>query len=383
MMSTGKKIGFFADNDLRDKSFLSGTIYTMARVLESAGYDVLWIPVRKKSLCYKLYRKLIKEIARFFPSLKSKLSKRMLWSSRIATRRLDMDLVNSCDVLFAPMKSGVLVSLDTKVPAIYLADGTFHLMVDYYWFDLSERDIREGELIEQKAMDNATALVYPSHWAADSAIADYGQPRDKITLAYFGPNMDVDKIIPHKFSFDGHLDLLFVGVDWKRKGGSIAVEACKWLNDNGIDSTLHVVGIKSLNPQIASLPFVENHGFLNKNKPEDYSKLMALYDQADCFLLPTLAECVGVSFCEANAYGVPCFTHDTGGVSDYVLDGENGYLLPLGSSGEDFGKKIKECLDNNEMERLSTGAVRVAKERLTWDAWAARMSEVINRLTSR
>ena len=355
----------------------------MARILKSAGYDVVWIPVRKKSLCYKLYRKLIKEIARFFPRLKSKLSKRMLWSSRIATRRLDMDLVNSCDVLFAPMKSGVLVSLDTNVPAIYLADGTFHLMVDYYWFDLSERDIREGELIEQKAMDNAAALVYPSRWAAESAVKDYGQPRDKITLAYFGPNLDVDKIIPHKFTFDGHLDLLFVGVDWKRKGGSIAVEACKWLNDNGIDSTLHVVGIKSLNPQIASLPFVENHGFLNKNKPEDYSKLMALYDQADCFLLPTLAECVGVSFCEANAYGVPCFTHDTGGVSDYVLDGENGYLLPLGSSGEDFGKKIKECLDNNEMERLSTGAVRVAKERLTWDAWAARMSEVINRLTSR
>ena len=381
MMSTGKKIGFFADNDLRDKSFLSGTIYTMARVLESAGYDVLWIPVRKKSLCYKLYRKLIKETARFFPSLKSKLSKRMLWSSRIATRRLDMDLVNSCDVLFAPMKSGVLVSLDTKVPAIYLADGTFHLMVDYYWFNLSERDLREGELIEQKAMDKATALVYPCHWAADSAVKDYGQPKEKITLAYFGPNLDVNEIIPHKFSFDGHLDLLFVGVDWIRKGGTIAVAACKWLNDNGVDSTLHVVGIKGLDPEIASLPFVENHGFLNKNNREDYSKIISLYSLADCFLLPTLAECTGVSFCEASAYGLPCFSHDTGGVSDYVIEGESGHLLPIGSSGEDFGKAIKNCLETGEMEKLSIGAVKVAKNRLTWDAWAARMREVIGKLT--
>ncbi len=107
---------------------------------------------------------------------------------------------------------------------------------------------------------------------------------------------------------------------------------------------------------------------------------MSLYDQADCFLLPTLAECTGVSFCEASAYGLPCFTHDTGGVGDYVLEGENGHLLPLGSSGEDFGKAIKRSLEDGEMRKLSIGASRVARERLNWDAWADSMEEVIGKV---
>jgi len=286
-------------------------------------------------------------------------------------------------VLFAPMQSGALFYLETAKPIVYFSDATFHLMIDYYWFNLSKRDIDEGELIEKTAIGKATALVYPCHWAAESAVKDYGKPIDKISLAYFGPNLDIDKIVPHKFSFDGHLDLLFVGVDWKRKGGDIAVGACKWLNENGVDATLHIVGIKSLNPAISSLPYVVDYGLLNKNSDDDYSKLMSLYNLADCFILPTLAECTGVSFCEASAYGLPCFSHDTGGVSDYVIDGENGCLLPLVSSGEDFGRKIKACLESGEMERFSQGAVKVARERLTWDRWRDILSEVIERTLHR
>ena len=380
MLTRNIRIGFLASDSIHDKRASSGTMYTMARVLESTGAQVIEIPVRGETLIYRIYRKAVKEAVRFFPRLKSRLPRRRLWSGRIAARRLDMGLVDGCDVLFAPMKSGVLCFLETKVPVIYFSDATFHLMIDYYWYDLPKLDLAEGELIERTAIGKAAALVYPCRWAADSAVKDYGQTRDKITLAYFGPNIDPAGITPHIFIFDGHLDLLFVGVDWKRKGGDIAVAACKWLNDNGVDATLHVVGIKSLDPGIASLPYVENHGFLNKNIDGDYSKLMSLYDQTDCFLLPTLAECTGVSFCEASAYGLPCFTHDTGGVGDYVLEGESGHLLPLGSSGEDFGKAIKRSLEDGEMRKLSIGASRVAKERLNWDAWADSMEEVIEKV---
>ena len=379
-MLTGKTIGFFSSSDLRDKRSLSGTLYTMARTLEMTGARVVWIPVKSQSLVYKCYRKLVKEAVRFFPCLESKLPKCYLWSCRIAARNIDMALVESCDVLFAPMQSGVLFYLETTKPIIYFSDATFHLMVDYYWSNLPNRDILEREMIEWMAVDKATALVYPCHWAAESAVNDYGQPREKITLAYFGPNLDVDMIEPHKFSFDGHMDLLFVGVDWKRKGGDIAVAACKWLNDNGVEATLHVVGIKALDQNIASLPYVKDHGFLDKNKEGDYSKLLSLYNQADCFLLPTLAECTGVSFCEASAFGLPCFTHDTGGVSDYVIDGKNGRLLPLGSFGEDFGRIIKACIENGEMRRMSEVAVNVSREILTWDRWKDKMIEVIERM---
>ena len=380
MRLSGTTIGFMASNPLEDKRAYSGTMYSMAKALVGTGAKVVRIPVDSSSLLRKLYLKAVKEVGRFFPSLKGRLSKRLVWKSRIAARKLDMSIIEKCDVIFAPMHSGTLFSLKTSKPIVYLSDATFHAMIDYYWFDFPKRDIEEGEMIEKTAIEKAAALIYPCRWAADSAVNDYGQPREKITLAYFGPNLDVSKISPHVFSFDGHLDLLFVGVDWKRKGGDIAVGACKWLNENGVDATLHVVGIKSLDPSISSLPYVANHGFLNKNNPEEYSKIMSLYNQADCFLLPTLAECTGISFCEASTYGLPCFTHDTGGVSDYVLEGESGRLLPLGSTGEDFGRVIKNSVESGEMEQFSKGARRVVAERLSWDLWAETVAGVIEKL---
>lgn len=33
------------------------------------------------------------------------------------------------------------------------------------------------------------------------------------------------------------------------------------------------------------------------------------------------------------------FTYNTGGVPNYVENGKNGYMLPIGSSGQEFGKK--------------------------------------------
>ena len=380
MRLNGKTIGFMAANPLEDKRAYSGTMYSMAKALESTGARVVRIPVDSSSFLSKLYLKLVKEAGRLFPFLRGRLSKAPIWKCRIAARKMDSRLIEGCDVLFAPMLSGALFFLETGRPVIYLSDATFHLMNGYYWSDISPKDFKKRELIEKTAMDKASALVYPCRWAADSAVSDYGQPKEKITLAYFGPNLDVSKISSHVFRFDGHLDLLFVGVDWKRKGGDIAVEACKWLNDNGVEATLHVVGIKSLDPGIASLPYVEDHGFLDKNDPENYSKIVSLYDQVDCFLLPTLAECTGISFCEASAFGLPCFSHDTGGVSDYVIDGLNGRLLPIGSTGEDFGRVIKNSVENGEMEQFSKGARRVVAERLSWKLWSETVSEVIGKL---
>ena len=366
---------------LEDKRASSGTFHTMAKALESIGAEVVWIPVKEKNLWYKLYLKAVKEACRFFPKLKPRLPKLQMWKCGIISRSMDKELVDSSDVLFVPMQSWSMFHLDTDRPIIYSSDGTYHLMIGYYWSDLPRRDIREFELMEQTALDKATALVYPSRWAADSAVKDYGQPQDKITIARYGPNFSMDEIAPHAFTFDGHLDILFVGVDWKRKGGQIAVDACKWLNDNGVDATLHIAGIKDLDRDVASLPFVDDKGFLNKNKPEEYAVLKSLYSNADCFLLPTLAECTGISFCEASAFGLPCFTHDTGGVSDYVFEGESGRLLPIGSTGEDFGRKIKECLENGDMERMALSAPVVSRERLSWDKWAAAMEEVIEQVS--
>lgn len=169
-------------------------------------------------------------------------------------------------------------------------------------------------------------------------------------------------------------------MDWIRKGGDIAVDACRYLNQIGIRTTLHIVGIQNLDDSIATLPFVRNYGFLNKNNPDSYKTLVSIIQKSHCLLLPTHAECAGIVFCECSANGLPIFTYDTGGISNYVLNGVNGYRLPVKATGVDFGQKICDCLESGELSEMSTQAVRLYKEKLNWTKWGTKMEQIISTL---
>ena len=65
------------------------------------------------------------------------------------------------------------------------------------------------------------------------------------------------------------LNLLFIGVDWIRKGGDLAVTITKNLNDLGIKTTLHIVGIEKL-PFENTPDFIVNHGYIN---PKEFSTI--------------------------------------------------------------------------------------------------------------
>lgn len=368
------KIGFISWTDPRDRKSMSGTYYKIYESLSALGYDIVWLQITAT----RSYRLLCK-LATLFKKITGKGFdvRHSVWGASILSKTIDREKLSLCDVVFAPFASEALYGQRTDKPVISLSDATFGIMVGYYWNNLSKQSIRQGNIVEQRTLDIAQAVIVSSDWAARSVVNDYHQPKEKVHVIEFGANIDDKDIVPHKFSYSSHLDLLFLGVDWQRKGGSIAVDACRWLNDNGIDSTLHIVGIKDLDESVRSLPFVDYIGFLNKNIPEQYSRLVSTIESCHCLLLPTKAECAGIAFCESSANGLPVFSHNTGGVSNYVYDGRNGYLLPLGSTGADFGRKIKQCLDSGELARMSETAKQVYRERLNWNVWGQKVDKII------
>lgn len=368
------KIGFISWTDPRDRKSMSGTYYKIYESLSALGYDIVWLQITAT----RSYRLLCK-LATLFKKITGKGFdvRHSVWGASILSKTIDREKLSLCDVVFAPFASEALYGQRTDKPVISLSDATFGIMVGYYWKNLSKQSIRQGNKVEQYTLDIASAIVVSSDWAARSVVNDYHQPKEKVHVIEFGANIDDKDIIPHKFSYNGHLDLLFLGVDWQRKGGSIAVEACQWLNDNGVNATLHIVGIRDLDESVRSLPFVDYIGFLNKNIPEQYSRLVSTIESCHCLLLPTKAECSGIAFSESSANDLPVFSHNTGGVSNYVYDGRNGYLLPLGSTGADFGRKIKQCLESGELARMSETAKQVYRERLNWDVWGQKVDKII------
>ena len=63
-----------------------------------------------------------------------------------------------------------------------------------------------------------------------------------------------------------------------------------------------------------------------------------------------------------------------------VYDGRNGYLLPLGSTGADFGAQIKACLESGELESMSVTARDVYREKLNWNVWSQKVEVIIRNI---
>lgn len=366
-------VGVVCKENPYDRRPQSGTTFQVFRALERQDcLNVFWIPFHESfwSKAWLNIQKLLSKVLH----ISMPLDRSPLYI-RLKENAIDKQLLHKADVLYCPFTQ--LISVEK--PTVYMSDALYHSMINYYWkADPQSRKVRIGNKTQQMVLDHASKIVLPCQWAIDAALGFYHQPKEKLSLAEYGPNIDETDIVPHDWHYDGHLHILFLGVDWERKGGRKAVDTCKWLNENGVKSTLHIVGTPHLEEHIRELEFVDYVGFLNKNDRSQYNRLKSLISMCHCMLLPTKAECAGIAFCESAANGLPSFSHQTGGTPNYVLNGRNGYLLPLSSSGEDFGKKIKECLESGELERMSKSSKEVYRTILNWDTWGVKVRKIIN-----
>lgn len=158
------------------------------------------------------------------------------------------------------------------------------------------------------------------------------------------------------------------------------MQCVKFLRDRGRNVELHIIGIGNLPEEIGRLDYIVDHGFLNKNVEADYNRFINIVASCHIFILPTRAECAGIVFAEASAYGLPILTYDTGGISDYVQNGINGYRLPLTCDGKDFALKIEEILTNGTFGNLRDGGRKLYEEKLNWKHWGDRFENVIKKV---
>lgn len=376
------KIAFLTETDAKDKRSRSGTIYYMAEALQKHCGDVYYLGPLKSGM---------EKVVRLFNDISLKLFKAsyayehsILLSWRYASIISKKLKEEEFDVIFAPVASTELALLTTDIPIIYTADATFSLISNYYpdYFSGQLRvSMEEGNYIEQSAINKADMLVYPSNWAANSAVEDYGAGKSKVKVIPFGANVDHtptrEEVL--KKGMSDKCRLLFLGVDWERKGGEIAFETLIELERIGVDAELTVCGVTP--PEEFRHDKMKVIPFLDKNKVEDNQKLQKLFTESDFLLLPSRTEAYGVVFCEANAYGLPAITTDTGGIPDVIQDGINGYVLPLTSHGNEYASLIKNLYEDEEKYlELSRTSRDTFEEKLNWDSWGKKVCELIKEL---
>lgn len=286
------------------------------------------------------------------------------------------------DLVFSPIGSVLLANLETHLPVVYSSDATTRLMFDYYpsFTGLSERARRAADDLEQRTIARADLLLYPTHWAAESAVTHYGADPGRIRVLPYGANLsETPSPSPPGDHERDVCRLLMVGVDWTIKGGAIAVETLRALQARGIAAELTVVGRAPAEPVTA--PGLTFAGFLDKNLPEHRARLDELYARANFFILPSRCECFGIVFCEAAAHGLPAIASRTGGIPEVVREGETGYTLPLTAGGDAYAARIADIWADRPGYQALRRQSRLAFEtRLNWDAWGRDAATAIREM---
>lgn len=370
------RIGVVHRSDLTDVRMLSGTPHFMIKALQKhVGEVVCLCPDQTlQTWLIETSEKCINRLSRALLGRHISSDHNGVLSKRLGRTFEPRILQAGCDVVFAPNASVEIACLSTTIPIVYLSDLNWADIVDYYpsCSGLYKFTQAEGERIEVAALTKASALIYPSAWAVKTAIEHYKAAPEEVHCIPYGANLEEADIPSREISLNHaigrEVNLLWVGVDWERKGGAIAYECLMELLRNGIEARLVVCGC--IPPAQYRHPKVEMFSFLSKRDPAQRHKLSQLFLQANFFLFPTVAEAFGIVLCEASAYGVPSLASDTGGVGGALVNGENGYLLSADASGKQYAEKILEIIKcPGRYEELVRSSRRLYEEKLNWDAW--------------
>jgi glycosyltransferase involved in cell wall biosynthesis len=363
------KISYISAYDATDIHNWSGTGFSIANAIERQNNDVHYIGnlETKASLLMRLKRKyyrsqnLIFDISREIDVAKSH------------AKQARLRIPDNSDIIFSP-GSIPLAYLESNKPKVFYTDATFAGLLNFYdeYSGFCKETIKHANYLEQRALTNADLILYSSDWAARTAMDNYKVNADKIKVVPFGANVDcywtldqIREIITRRSSID--LELLFIGVDWKRKGGDFALSIAENLNLHGVNTKLHIVGLRDF--PIENMPdFVVNHGFISKSTIDGKNKLEKLFLKCHFLLVPSLAEAYGLVFCEANSYGLPSISTNIGGIPTVIKNEINGHTFPLGLSVETWSHYIYELFtDRNRYTEMCLSSFNEYKTRLNWD----------------
>lgn len=377
-MSKRPRIAYLTATDARDKRSWSGIHYYVSRSLEAHCGDIDYLgPIEPR--LQLLVGKTISGISQKLFHKRYDYSHSISLAKAYAHEAEKKLSEKKYDLIFTPTASTILAYLHTDLPIVSLSDTTFENMIGYYagYTGLWKTSEEQGIEIEKRALRKAALMLYPSEWAANSAIK-LGADPSRVHILPLGANLDHAPTRDEALNkvTGGECNLLFLGVDWERKGGAIAFEAFRSLKEQGINAKLTVCGC--VPPKAFSDPGMRVIPFINKN---DAKQARAFYDlllSSHFLVLPTRAECYGIVFCEASAFGLISVTTQTGGVAGAVKEGVNGFLFPPDIDGKAYADAIREIWRQPGRYHALVQSSRMLYElELNWDAWGKRVNDLI------
>lgn len=220
---------------------------------------------------------------------------------------------------------------------------------------------------QQKEYDNAVAVFWMGKWVSDYMKNMYPYLAHKMYHVGGGTNLDINKI---NISQKKGNKFIFVGRDFKRKGGDLVVEAYKILKIKYMpQAELHIIG-----PEKNPAEGVDGVIFYGDISYEEVSKLMNL---CDVFCMPSRFEAYGLVFIESLMYGLPCIGRSFFEMPNFIQENKEGKLI-IEDSAEKLACLMYETICNKSMINEIQSNRNAYATQYSWDAVAFRIKKIID-----
>lgn len=238
-------------------------------------------------------------------------------------------------------------------------------------FEVSSYQNAKSNIIDKRTIaqnhyyETCSGIFTMGYWLKEFLVSQ-GISSSKVHAVGAGINVKKELICPQKKS---QSKILFVGRDFKRKGGYVTYEAFKILREQGENVELYVSGPIS-NP-IANP--VDGYHFMGDL---DYEQVAELYNKCDIFCMPSYFEAYGLVFIEALSFGLPCIGRDCYEMPYFIEDGVTGKLLKKDDPNL-LASLMLDLLHDNQIKQNVLNKQQWYLDNYSWDKVAERMEKII------
>jgi glycosyltransferase involved in cell wall biosynthesis len=299
-------------------------------------------------------------------------------SLQARTRIQDVLRSKSLDALFFHTQVTALFGhgLMKRIPSVVSMDATpLNLDTLGSSYAHTPSTIRQVESVKnaltRRTISRARRLVIWHDWGKESLVRDYGAPAAKVDV--IPPGIDLEKWRFPRDAVAGvrRVRLLFVGGDFKRKGGEVLLTAFRSRLQEICE--LDIVTREEVNT--TGLANVRVHRGLTPNAPA----LLDLYARADLFIFPTLGDMLPLAIMEALASGLPVITSNVGAIGEAVDDSVTGFLIPPNDAEALADRTLRLARDPELKRSMSVAARETASRRFNAERNYSRLLDVCKR----
>lgn len=302
------------------------------------------------------------------------------------------------DVVIGLSSQLLEVLQDKKEGVTYIVDhGSLH---EKYEAEILSRECQENGysvfgnwsrdwLIERQTKEFELAdFVFCCSDYAKETLVRFGVEPQKIVVNQLG--VDLSEFYFNSGSCDTNeskFNLLYVGGVNPRKGLRYLFDAYQLVLEKYPTVTLDIAGGLSADKRFNKWfeEVVSTHTGITYHGSLKQRDLRTLYEKANLFVLPSLADGWGMVTLQALACGNFVITTSNVGSKECLQEGKTGLIIDAGNSiqlGEEITRYIDSwnLLDSERREIRKVYCRDSVRDRYTWKAYGARLREFLSRL---